>query len=127
MANNEEQAHAQQLNQVRANTSKTSQQDKITTKEEAKTESNIVKNLFILLTAVIFDVFALIPFVGVVFNIIFAGILILAYGKSSGKRSGTMKILSTSLIGSTFDFFFSILPINIVTALMAMIIQKKIN
>lgn len=117
MINNEDQLHAQRLNQTRMISYQKEQKYKTITTKKAKSKSNTAKNLLILLTAVFFDIFALIPFVSVIFNTIFAGILIAVYGNSGKKKGGTSKVLATSFIGSIFDFFFSILPVNTVTAL----------
>lgn len=66
----------------------------------------------ILIVAAIFDLFALIPFVSVVFNFCFGGVMFWYFGK---KKIITGTIIPI-LLGSVFDFFISILPVNLAAA-----------
>jgi hypothetical protein len=91
----------------------------------------ISKHWLILITAVFFDILALIPFVNIAFNLCFGGILFLYFSGKSGKekkllgkiasgkslQSEFIKIGLPVGIGSIADFFFSILPVNLGTAL----------
>ncbi len=74
----------------------------------------------ILAVAAIFDAFALIPFISVFFNMLFGLILYLYFmgKKTKGKtQSELMRIALPTVLGSCLDWFISILPINITTAL----------
>jgi len=69
--------------------------------------------------AAFFDVLALIPFLSVVFNFIFGMILFLHFGskRKKGEASELVKIVLPMTIGSVFDLFFSVLPVNIAATL----------
>ncbi len=85
----------------------------------------------ILAVAAIFDVFALIPVISVFFNMLFGLILYLYFGGRSAKTSKTMAKANSGLsvqsdllkiglpiaLGSCLDWFLSILPVNLGTAL----------
>ncbi|MBU1091419.1 hypothetical protein KKA27_00950 [Patescibacteria group bacterium] len=75
----------------------------------------------ILWVAAFFDVLALIPFLSIIFNTIFAGILfVYFFGKKSlGKemQSGLKTIFLPSFLGTIIDSVFSILPVNTTVAL----------
>ena len=120
---------AQKLNAAREETPETDPQEEqegeVTGIDETPASSNTAKDVIILLTAVVFDGFALIPFVSVFFNTVFAGILVLAYEKSGGKTNATGKVLATSFIGSIFDFFLSFLPVNTATAFLRITVWNK--
>lgn len=66
----------------------------------------------ILIVAAIFDLFALIPFVSVVFNFCFGFVMFLYFGR---KRIIAGTIIPI-ILGSVFDFFISILPVNLAAA-----------
>ncbi|PIS13405.1 MAG: hypothetical protein COT67_01915 [Candidatus Tagabacteria bacterium CG09_land_8_20_14_0_10_41_14] len=67
----------------------------------------LAKHWLILGAALFFDLLALIPFISVIFNLIFGGILFLYFGhKKMGKNAVVI------LGGSMVDFIFSILPVN---------------
>ncbi|MFC1756796.1 hypothetical protein ACFLZC_01390 [Patescibacteria group bacterium] len=80
--------------------------------------NKVSENWLILMFALFFDVLGLIPFIGVVFNFIFVGILYLKFG---GKGFGKTAI--TVAGGSIIDFFVGILPVN-VTATLVRILMK---
>ena len=77
------------------------------------------KHWVIILVAVIFDVFALIPIVAVLFNLTFALILFLYFGskKKKGGSSNLVGIVLPEVIGSALDWIISVIPVNIGTAL----------
>src|SRR3989338_8155476 len=60
----------------------------------------------ILIVAAIFDLVALIPFVSIVVNFCFGGVMFLYFGK----KKVVSGIIAPIVIGSVFDFFLSILP-----------------
>lgn len=68
----------------------------------------VSKHWLILATAILFDIFGLIPFIGIIFNFIFAGILLLYFGSKK-----LDKILLGAGIATIFDFFVGVLPVNI--------------
>lgn len=97
-------------------------------REQAKRNANVATepvnlNFFqkatdhwlILAVAAFFDLFALIPFVSVIVNACFGMILFLYFGPK-GKGGELTKIALPIAIGSIFDFFLSILPVNIAAA-----------
>ena len=71
------------------------------------------RHWLILLAALFFDLLGAIPFLGVVFNLLFALILYLYFGPK--KIWGG--VVLPAAIGSAFDFFLSIVPVNIGTAI----------
>ncbi|HDH07846.1 MAG TPA: hypothetical protein ENH35_02750 [Candidatus Moranbacteria bacterium] len=72
----------------------------------------------ILIVAVFFDLLALIPFLSVLFNFAFGLVLFLHFGpKRKHGSSELKKIVLPIAIGSIFDIFLSILPVNIAAAL----------
>ncbi|MBU3925596.1 hypothetical protein KJ763_00290 [Patescibacteria group bacterium] len=77
----------------------------------------VSQHWIIIFTAVIFDIFALIPFISIAFNFIFGLILFLYFGSKKKGGSEFMKIALPIGLGSVIDFFASILPVNIVAAL----------
>ena len=77
----------------------------------------------ILIVAVIFDLFALIPFISAVFNLCFGGVMFLYFGK---KRIVSGVILPI-ILGSVFDFFISILPINLATAAIRIALKETVG
>lgn len=76
----------------------------------------IGRHWLIIAVAVLFDIFALIPFISVVINACFGMILFLYFGPKS-KGGEFTKIALPIAIGSIFDFFLSFLPINTGAAL----------
>lgn len=81
----------------------------------------------ILAVAAIFDLLAVIPFVSVLFNITFAGILFLYFGPKRKEKtvSELQGIVLPTLVGSAFDWIFSILPVNIGTAVIRIALHKE--
>lgn len=64
--------------------------------------------------AIFFDILALIPFLSIVFNLTWGGVLLLYFGPKGGKGgSEFIKIGLPVVLGSALDFIFSILPVNI--------------
>ena len=79
----------------------------------------ISKHWIVIFVAVIFDVFALIPFVAVIFNLAFALILFLYFG-SKKKKSGTDNLIGIVLpqvIGNMLDWILSFIPVCLGTVL----------
>jgi len=66
----------------------------------------------ILIVAAVFDLFALIPFLSAVFNLCFGGVMFLYFGK----KKVVSGIVAPIVIGSVFDFFLSVLPVNLAAA-----------
>ena len=66
----------------------------------------------ILIIAAIFDLFALIPFVSVVVNFCFGIVMFLYFGKRRIIEGTIIPII----LGSVFDFFISLLPVNLAAA-----------
>ena len=77
----------------------------------------------ILIVAAIFDLFALIPFLSVVFNLCFGGVMFLYFGK---KRIIAGTIIPI-LLGSVFDFFLSILPVNLAAASIRIALKETVG
>ena len=78
--------------------------------------SKISKYWPILAAAVFFDLLALIPFVSVIVNFFFGAILYFYFGSKSKNQktfSSLLYIFIPIIIGSAFDWFFSIIPVNI--------------
>jgi len=69
--------------------------------------SKYSKHWIILTAAIFFDILGLIPFLSVIFNLIFGAALFLYFGPKKLKK--TMGII---IIGSIFDSVISILPVN---------------
>lgn len=79
----------------------------------------------ILMTAVFFDILALIPFLCVVFNFLFGLVLFLYFGpKKKTGGSELTKIALPILGGSIIDFFLSIFPVNIGAALIRIALSE---
>jgi len=73
----------------------------------------------ILAAAVFFDLLALIPFVSVVVNFFFGIILYFYFGsksKNQNKFKSLLYIIVPIIFGSAFDWFFSLIPVNIFAA-----------
>lgn len=78
----------------------------------------ISEHWYILVAALIFDAFGLVPVIGALANVFFGALLWLYFG--SKKKAGTselQKIVLPVFIGSIFDFFIGILPVNFGAAL----------
>ncbi len=100
-------------------------------KEVLNFGKKISKHWLLLLGAALFDLFGIIPFIGVVFNFIFGLILLIYFGPKSGRtskieakahsglstQSEFVKIGLPIILGSVIDFFVGILPVNIGAAL----------
>lgn len=78
----------------------------------------VSQHWLILATAVIFDIFGMIPFVCVISNFIF-GLILFPYFGPKRKKAGSelTRIALPILAGSVIDFFLGILPVNSGTAL----------
>lgn len=74
----------------------------------------------ILLVAAFFDLVALIPFISVVVNFCFGGVMFLYFGK---KRI-VAGIIAPIIIGSIFDFLISILPVNLAAAAIRIVLKE---
>ena len=81
----------------------------------------------ILFAAAIFDVFGLIPFLGVIFNFAFGLLLWLSFGskKKIKPQSDLIGIVLPIFLGSVVDFFISILPVNIGAALFRIYMSQE--
>ena len=77
----------------------------------------------IIAIAALFDLFALIPFVSVVVNICFGAILFMYFGK---KRIISGVVLPIGIL-SVFDFIFSLLPVNIATAIIRIALKETVG
>lgn len=84
----------------------------------------ISQHWLILMTAIFFDILALIPFLCVVFNFLFGLILFLYFGPKSKGGSELFKIGLPVLMGSIIDFIFSIFPANIAAALIRIALSE---
>lgn len=89
-----------------------------TVKSALSFHKKVGEHWLILATAAIFDLFAIIPFISVVINFCFGLVLFLYFGPKK-KRGGSelTRIALPIAIGSIFDFFISILPVNIAVTL----------
>jgi len=84
----------------------------------------ISQHWLILVTAALFDLFALIPFISVVFNMLFGILLWLYFGPK--RKAGSNEILKIVLpigLGSVLDAFLSVIPVNIGAALIRIILD----
>lgn len=77
----------------------------------------------ILMTAVLFDLFALIPFISAVVNICFGAVMFMYFGK---KRIIPGVILPIGIL-SVFDFIFSLLPVNIATVVIRIALKETVG
>ena len=77
----------------------------------------------ILIVAAIFDLFALIPFLSAVFNLCFGGVMFLYFGK----KKVVSGIIAPIVIGSVFDFFLSILPVNLAAAAIRIALKETVG
>jgi len=66
----------------------------------------------ILIVAAIFDLVALIPFISVVVNFCFGGVMFLYFGR----KRVVMGIIAPIVMGSIVDFLISLLPVNLAAA-----------
>lgn len=83
-------------------------------------DDKILKYWPILAAAVFFDLLALIPFVSVVVNFCFGIVLYFYFGsKSKNKKAleSLLYIFIPIILGSAFDWFLSIIPVNVLAAL----------
>jgi hypothetical protein len=107
-----EQKRAGQLHQARA--ASQSSNPIAQAKEALNFGKKISQHWLILLAAALFDLLGMIPFIGVVFNLIFGLILLLYFGpKRKAGGSELAKIGLPIIIGSIIDFFTAVLPVNI--------------
>mgnify|MGYP001559615991 CR=1 FL=1 len=77
----------------------------------------------VFIMAAIFDLFALIPFLSVVFNLCFGGVMFLYFGK----KKVVSGIVAPIVIGSIFDFFLSLLPINLAAATIRIALKETVG
>ena len=77
----------------------------------------------ILIAEAIFDLFALIPFLSAVFNLCFGGVMFLYFGK----KKVVSGIIAPIVIGSDFDFFLSILPVNLAAAAIRIALKETVG
>lgn len=77
----------------------------------------------ILIVAVIFDLFALVPFFSVVVNFCFGFVMHLYFGK---KRIMAGTVLPIA-IGSVLDFFASLLPVNLAAAAIRIALKETVE
>lgn len=94
--------------------------------EEKKSFGQKLSNHWpILMWAIFFDIFGLIPLVDVVVNFIFGLVLFIYFGpKRKSGGSEFTKIGIPVAVGSIFDAFFSILPVNIAAALIRIALDR---
>jgi len=76
-----------------------------------------------LIVAAFFDLVALIPFVSVVVNFCFGGVMFFYFGK----KKVVSGIVAPIVIGSVFDFFLSILPINLAAAATRIALKETVG
>lgn len=87
-------------------------------KEALSFGKKVSEHWLLLGIAALFDLLALIPFASVFFNFCFGGVLFYYFGpKRKPGDSELKKIFLPIMAGSIFDFFLSILPVNIFAAL----------
>ena len=77
----------------------------------------------ILIVAAIFDLFALIPFASVIFNFCFGIVMFLYFGKKKIIQGTIIPII----LGSVFDFFISILPVNLAAAAIRIALKETVG
>lgn len=83
-------------------------------KEMLSFGKKVSQHWLILAGAALFDLFALIPLISVVFNFIWGAVLFLYFGPKNKKGgSELMKIGLPILLGSIVDSVVSVLPVNI--------------
>lgn len=85
------------------------------------------RHKMIIIASLIFDLVALVPFLSVLVNFAFAGILFLYFGSKSkpGESAGLLGIVLPTFIGSIVDWFLSILPVNLGTTLIRIALSKE--
>ncbi len=77
----------------------------------------------ILALAVLFDLFALIPFISIVVNICFGAIMFMYFGK---KRIISGVVLPIGIL-SVFDFIISLLPVNIASTVIRIALKETVG
>ena len=77
----------------------------------------------VFIMAAIFDLFALIPVLSAVFNLCFGGVMFLYFGK----KKVVSGVVAPIVIGSIFDFFLSILPVNLATACIRIALKETVG
>ena len=77
----------------------------------------------VFIMAAVFDLFALIPFLSAVFNLCFGGVMFLYFGK----KKVVSGIVAPIVIGSVFDFFLSILPVNLAAACIRIALKETVG
>lgn len=89
----------------------------------------IKKHWIIVLTAIVFDIVALIPFFSVLINTAFGFILFLYFGPKP-KTNSSANLLGIVLpigIGNVLDWILSFLPVNLGAALVRIYLADDIN
>ena len=77
----------------------------------------------VFIMAAIFDLFALIPVLSAVFNLCFGEVMFLYFGK----KKVVSGVVAPIVIGSIFDFFLSILPVNLATACIRIALKETVG
>ena len=77
----------------------------------------------VFIMAAIFDLFALIPVLSAGFNLCFGGVMFLYFGK----KKVVSGIVAPIVIGSVFDFFLSILPVNLAAACIRIALKETVG
>jgi len=77
----------------------------------------------ILIVAAFFDLVALIPFISVVVNFCFGGVMFFYFGKKRIIEGTIIPII----LGSIFDFFLSILPVNLAAACIRIALKETVG
>lgn len=73
----------------------------------------------ILIAAAFFDLIALVPYFSIVINLCFGLVMFLYFGPK--KLTASLAVLG---IGSVFDFFVGVLPVNLATAITRIVIKE---
>lgn len=85
----------------------------------------IAKHWYILVVAGIFDLLGLVLIISVLSNFAFGLLLFLYFGPKRKHSSSELKgIVLPIFIGSIFDLFFSVLPVNIAAALIRIALDE---
>jgi len=88
----------------------------------------VSKHWLLVVAAVIFDIFGLIPILSIVVNFIFGLIIFLYFANRKGAgslSSGLMKVFFPISLASILDAFFSLLPVNTCAALSHIYINEE--
>lgn len=83
----------------------------------------ISEHKMILITAVLFDFLAILPFVSVIFNFLF-GLILYLYFSVRKEQKNFLGMAAFMVFGSLIDLIISILPVN-TAAVLVRILKKK--